>query len=336
VTAFPTAFENLLGLAALPWFDVKGGRLVLDDDGVGPIADVHTHLALGYLGRPRVDLERAHAATCLYLPAGNRLDLELYGNRNMTPEDVRRLQIDLGVLGVTPFGMRRTHTAPNLVRDLGDTGITRGVLLPIDFPRLSKNAETWLELAPRHPALMSLGSVHPWDPDVRGQLVRQRALGARGIKIHPNVQMIAPDHPRAMRLYPVCGELDLTVFFHAGPVGIDTAAARRRTEMRRYERPVAENPGTRFVLGHSGALQVDVGIELARRYPNVWLETSSQPLDGVRRVLDEAPRERIMHGSDWPFYHPAISVAKVLIATEGAQELRRAVLWENAARLFGL
>ena len=51
--------------------------------------------------------------------------------------------------------------------------------------------------------------------------------------------------------------------------------------------------------------------------------------------LAEGPTDRIMHGSDWPFYHLAISIAKVLIATEGDAALRRAVLWENAARLFG-
>ena len=43
-----------------------------------------------------------------------------------------------------------------------------------------------------------------------------------------------------------------------------------------------------------------------------------------------------MTGSDWPFYHPAIPIAKVLIATEKDQKARRAVLYENAARLFGL
>jgi len=43
-----------------------------------------------------------------------------------------------------------------------------------------------------------------------------------------------------------------------------------------------------------------------------------------------------MLGSDWPFYHQVVPIAKVLLATEGQPEVRRRVLWENAARLFGL
>jgi predicted TIM-barrel fold metal-dependent hydrolase len=68
----------------------------------------------------------------------------------------------------------------------------------------------------------------------------------------------------------------------------------------------------------------------------VWLELSSQSLTNVRRILDEAPPERLVHGSDWPFYHQAISLAKILLATEAHPDARRRVLYGNAARLFGL
>ena len=48
----------------------------------------------------------------------------------------------------------------------------------------------------------------------------------------------------------------------------------------------------------------------------------------------EADPDRIVHGSDWPFYHPAISVSKILIATEDRREIRHKILWKNAARLL--
>ena len=41
-------------------------------------------------------------------------------------------------------------------------------------------------------------------------------------------------------------------------------------------------------------------------------------------------------GSDWPFYHQATGLAKALLATEGDPALRRRVLYDNAASLFGL
>ena len=95
-------------------------------------------------------------------------------------------------------------------------------------------------------------------------------------------------------------------------------------------------PGTTFIFGHSGALQYDMAIQLAKVYPNVWLELASQGIAGTRRILAEAPVERIMQGSDWPFYPLAISIAKALIATEGMPTERRLILHDNAARLYGL
>jgi predicted TIM-barrel fold metal-dependent hydrolase len=104
----------------------------------------------------------------------------------------------------------------------------------------------------------------------------------------------------------------------------------------RYERAIVENPRTTFVLGHAGALQMEEALALAKRYTNVYLETSCQSLGNVKRILDEGPGDRILFGSDWPFYHQAIPLAKVLLASEGRPALRRQVLWENAARLFGI
>ena len=81
---------------------------------------------------------------------------------------------------------------------------------------------------------------------------------------------------------------------------------------------------------------MEEALALARRHPHVYLEISSQSLPNIRTILDRAPGERVLFGSDWPFYHQAIPLAKVLIATEGRPALRRRVLWENAAQLFGL
>ena len=332
-----TAFEQGRDLDRLPWFD-RGddGRLRLADRSAGPIVDVHTHLALGFGGPLRVDVDRAHPRTRHYLPLDGPLDLEVYANRNFTDRDLARIRRDLGLLSTTPFGLRRSHTAPNLVREMDDLGIHASVLLPIEGPLLSRNAERYLETARDRDRLVSFGSVHPFAPGAADRLERQRDRGARGVKIHPGAMLVSPDHPRAMALYPVCADLGLPVLFHAGPVGIETALGRRLSQMKNYWRPAAENPGTTFILGHTGALQMEMALELANRYPNCWLELASQSLPNVRRILAEGPRDRICLGSDWPFYHQSMVIAKVLLATEGDPSLRRAVLRENACRLLDL
>jgi uncharacterized protein len=335
-----TRFRSLLDLAELPWFAVRPDRatgqprLVLTDPSVGPIADLHTHLALSYLRPASVDLGKLHPETEHYLPACCPLDLDVYANRNMTEEVVRELKRDLVWRSLGPRGMRQTHTVPNLLREMEETGIRASVLLPIDFPFLSDNARTALASAATTSKLLAAGSVHPFAPDVERRLDAQLAGGAKGVKVHPSVQLVRPDARRAGDLYRMCGERGLYVFWHCGPAGIEPRLGQYLSQVRFYEAPIRDNPETTFVLGHSGARQFDEALALQRAYPNVWLETSSQSVTNVRRLVVEADPSRIVHGSDWPFYHPAISVAKVLLATVDRPEIRHAILWGNAARLL--
>lgn len=335
--AAPTRFSRLADLARLPWFEAtKDGGVRLRDASVGPVIDFHTHLALTLGPQHQPDLRRRTARTDHYLARGHAFDLDPYANRNFTPEALHALEADLTFGGLRPGGMRATHTAPNLAAEMKALGVRHSVLLPIDMPGVSDNAGRWAEVARGFPGLLAFGSVHPQDPGADRRLAAQAARGVKGIKVHPAVQLIAPEHPAAMRLYGKAGQAGLIVFWHCGPVGIETPLGRKLSQVKRYEAPIREHPGTTFVLGHAGALQADQAIRLARRYPNVYLELSSQGLPAVRRILAEAPRDRLLFGSDWPFYHQAVPLAKVLLATEGDPTLRRAVLHDNAARLLRL
>ncbi len=331
----PTRFSSGYDLAKLPWFELRDGELVVDPE-VGASIDVHTHLALSYVLPGRVDLTKEWPRTEHYLRLDRPLDLDVYANLNFTPDDLRTLERDLTVGSLTAGGMRRTHTTANLAREMRGLGVSASVLLAIDFPFISDNAGAWLEAAKGRDDLVVFGSVHPYRPGLRRALEHQKRLGARGIKVHPAVQTILPQDPRAMKLYRLCGELGLPILFHCGPVGIEPPLGRFLTQVKHYERPIAKNPGTTFVLGHSGALQMDVALELARQYPNVFLEISSQSLTNVRRLLREADPSRLLFGSDWPFYHQAVPLAKLLIASEGDVALRRRVQYDNAARLLGI
>lgn len=337
-TTFPTRFESTLDLARLPWFEVQGGnRLVVAADAVdavGPVIDMHTHLAMGFFRKLRVDLHAETPTTAYYLPLTLPVDLDAYSNTNLDAAAMFAMKADVSVLGLTGVGMRTTHTAPNLVRDMEALGIVSSVVLPFDLPVGARNADHLLEVAARYPELIPFGSVHPWDRDAEARLTRQKARGAHGIKLHPNGQFIAPDHPRTVHLCGRCGAHGLPVLFHCGPVGIEPKAARARSQVDRYEKTIAENPDTTFVLGHSGALQFDRAIGFAEQYPNTWFELSCLGLGALRRVIDTVPPDRLLYGTDWPFYHQALTLARVLIATEDDPGLRRSILHDNATRLL--
>jgi hypothetical protein len=332
---FATHYE----LARLPYFEVRGGRLVLADPSFAPSIDMHTHVANTYVIARQVDLNRFYPETDLWLPMDAFVDLDVYANQNVTDE--LRTKMALGffarsVLDPIGGGMRKSATFPNLVRDAAEMGITTSLVLPIEWPILSRNAETQLRAARGRTDVICIGSVHPSARDPAGALDRQRALGARGIKLHPNVQMMRPDSPKALALQRLCAERGMFVLWHCGPCGIEAWSAQQRSQVRYYERAIAESPDGTFVLGHAGALQMEQALDLARRYANVWLELSCQSLTNLRRILDRGPHERLVLGSDWPMYHQSIPLAKLLIVTEGDPTLRRRILYDNAARLLGL
>jgi len=332
-------FSEGLELAKLPYFDIReGNRLVMADDTVGPIIDVHTHFALSFITPWKVNIHKEGAPTEHYLPMqGCPLDMEVYLNKNFTPERLTVMKKDLTMKGMTPFGIRKTHTIPNLTREMDELGIEKSVSLPIDYPwRLSNNAVDTLQAVRDNDRFITFGSVHPYASGVEAKLDRQVALGAKGVKVHPATQVIRPDNPRAMQLYRLCGARNLPVLWHCGPVGIEPKLGRKRSQVVLYEKAIAETEDVIFILGHSGALQMEGALSYAKRYPNVYMDLSCQSLTNLRTILNEADADRLMYGTDWPFYHQAIALAKILVATEDDRELRSKVLYGNAARLFGV
>ena len=115
----PRRFTSLLDLARLPWFSLteepssgQQPRLVMTDKSVGPIADFHTHLALAYVRPPSVDYGALHPETQHYLPSCCALDLDVYVNKNMSPEIVKELTRDLTWRSLGPRGMRASTASP--------------------------------------------------------------------------------------------------------------------------------------------------------------------------------------------------------------------------------
>ncbi len=332
---FRATISELRELSELPYFTWRENNLYAVDD-LGPIIDVHSHLALSFVKKGTVDLEKKTADVRTYLPKTTPINLHRYMNTNIPKAEMRNMKKDMSIRSLTKKGMRQTHTAPNLVSEMTMLGIKKSIILAIDTPTLSWNTSDYLSIGEKHKNLPVGCSVHPSRPNATNELRKWAAAGAVCMKMHPAVQNMRPDDPRAMELYEVCGELGIPVIWHCGPVGIVSKAADERCQLKHYWRAVHSFPDTTFVLGHAGALQYDLAIELVNHYDNVYMEVSCQGLEGIEQIFKRCSSEKVMHGSDWPFYHQAVSVAKVLIASEGNGELRQRVLHDNAQRVFQL
>lgn len=344
----PLRFRGYAGLARLPWFELDAaGRLVLADRSLPRGIDLHTHLGMAALFAPFPDLWARSEEVHYLLDCDGRssggapcdLDLDVYINENFTPEGLRRLRIEALRQLTIGSAAARTHTIPNLVAELDRMRFERACVLPIDFglPFRGDMATRFIDAvagSDAEPRLILGGSVHPRAGDAVARLRDQVHRGARILKLHPEMQRFYPSEPAAMELYAECERIGVPVLFHCGRSGIEPERIRGFALPRHFEEAIAAHPRLPFILGHGGARDHPEAVELARRHPHVTLGIASLGATAVLGALQRLGPERILFGSDWPFYPIATALAKVLLATREQPAWREPVLRGNALRIL--
>jgi hypothetical protein len=341
-------FKGYRGLAELPWFEIdSSGTLRSVDESIPESIDMHCHFGISVLFEPDLDLQARtervrHLLDCDATDPGCDLDLDIYVNGNFTEDDLDSLQMETVAQGLWGSASARTQTIPNLLDEMDASRVEKAIILPIafNFPFGDNLTESWraaiLE-AEASERLIAGASVHPRDPDRLEKLEAYAAAGARIIKLHPTVQAFYPDDPDMMPLYEAADRLGLVIFFHGGRAGIEPESRHPYAMPRHYEGAIANFPNLPFVLGHAGARDGDAMLEMGVRYPNTWFGIHGQGITHLDRMIEVTGGERMLFGTDWPFYHLASSLAKVLIVTDrpDRNDIRYAILRGNAERLLG-
>ncbi len=315
----------------------SNGKLKIADGVADKIIDFHTHIGWHFLFAKPVDQDRETDEVLTLFPQhGNPVDLDLYPSEGYTEESHKLAAKETVRPMYSTKGWASTHTARNLTNEMERTNVERAVVLAIDFPLgpLSRNSEKVLETCRRYPRLIPFVSVHPMTPGMAWKVKKHKSAGAMGMKIHPPMQMMKANHPRAIKLAKVCGQLGMPCLYHSGVSDIAPAWQSEFPAIKHFREPVEKLPDTVFILGHAGIHQYREGIELAKDYPNVYLEFSGQPAHRIKEMVEGAGPDKVLFGSDWPYYPIAMPLAKALIATEGEPELRRKLLYDNARKLL--
>ncbi len=342
----PQRYIGYRGLADLPYFDLgSDGRLRCTVEDLPPIFDIHAHLGISLLFAREPDLlartDRVrHMLDCDAQEPGCPLDLDVYINANFRPADLRALHMGALTQMFTVPSAARTHTIPNLLDEMDSVGVAEAMILPIAFglPFGDELTERFMSAIERSGGtrLLPGASVHHTDRDAVAKLERYAAAGARMVKLHPPMGRFYPDAEGMDPIYRACDRLGLPILFHGGRAGIEPESMHPYALMRHYEGAFQRFPNVQFVLGHAGARDVEDAIVLADRYENLWYDIHGQGVTMLDRMVRTIGSERLLFGTDWPFYHLAATLAKVLLVTENDDAARRAILRGNAARLLGL
>lgn len=340
-------FGSYRELAQLDYFEIdEEGKLRCVVD-FPPGTDIHVHFGFSYWNGEPVDLQASHDRVEYIFDCqesdGCAIDLDIYANQSISEASLDRgRQIVMSsLLGGSDGGPQTTHTIPNLLEEMDRMGLGKSLILPIAIENLDfvadNPSEAWaaaIDEAGAGDRLPCLGSVHPNDPNKVEVLERLAAAGFGGIKLHPSNQIIAADDPATMELYPHCDRLGLKVFYHSGRTGLEVSDPEL-VHMDRYVEPIREFPNIQFVLGHSGAVgDWEAAKDLAKDNENVWLCLAGPAIPVLEVFLDELGPERLLYGTDWPFYPQAMQLAKVLITTRRDATVRDMILAHNAERFL--
>ena len=186
--------------------------------------------------------------------------------------------------------------------------------------------------------LLAFGSLHPDSEDLAGDLRHLRALGLRGVKLHPHYQGFPADDAHLYPLYDAVFGCGLPLCLHAG---LDPGfPGSDFSDVRRIATVAEDFPHGRIIAAHLGGFEQlrDVFEQLAGR-PNVWMDTSyaaeRTPPQDIRRLVRAHGATQFFFGTDAPWADFAVSRDALL--TSGLSEaVLRDIFWNNAAAFFGL
>ncbi len=172
------------------------------------------------------------------------------------------------------------------------------------------------------------------------QMVQQE--GAKGVKIHPRVQNFYVNDSRMHPIYRTCVELGLPIIAHAGPV----KGNEQYAEPKAFAPTLKAFPDLRIVLAHLGGASWRQVPTIARAFPNAyfdcceiieWIGASQAPSQReLAQLILEVGPERVMMGSDFPWYDIERNVELVMKLPLLSKEQKEGILGPNAVSILKL
>jgi uncharacterized protein len=230
-------------------------------------------------------------------------------------------------------------TLENMSKSLDSTGISYTVCLPI-APYLTYRdlAEARLEderILPFTSIDFSLGE------RAVAEVERDMEDGAMGLKLHPIIQCKPLNDPLLFEVLQKYSKFKKPVLTHAGVSHYYLGKEKdlnhpENGRINNVEKLVKAFPDINFIIGHAGLFQVNHVCRQLKGLDNVWVDTSFQSPETIKKLVKTFGPERVMYASDWPFGYrePALKAAKV--ACGGDEMLEEMIFSRNAADLLGL
>lgn len=228
-------------------------------------------------------------------------------------------------------------TLAGLKKSMKDGGVNKSVVLNIATnARQQKNVNDFAAQINKDPDIIAFGSVFPDSEDVFEELERIKALGLKGVKLHPDYQRFFVDDIKMKPIYKKISELGLITVFHAGfdygfPPPYGATPERLLKALLWFDSPV--------VAAHWGGVGcLEEVLELLCG-KDIYFDTSfgysQMPKYYAQKILEKHDINKILFGTDTPWHTPEME--KTLLSTLEISETDKEKIFHiNAEKLLGI
>ncbi|MDO5145439.1 MAG: amidohydrolase family protein [Eubacteriales bacterium] len=195
------------------------------------------------------------------------------------------------------LGDNQKKAEEELLFDMQRNHVDFRVVSCLDGGSVEENNEYISAFVSRHPdKLAGCAVINPKEKDCVAQCEKALSMpGMKMIELQPLRHGYYPDHCEGVEEVINAAEkmgAAVKVFTGMGANGMP----------QQWIKHVERHPHTSFIFLHMGCFDYGYGcVDLASRYPNVYLETSNQyEVQILKKSISAAPREKLLFGSSYP------------------------------------
>ena len=184
--------------------------------------------------------------------------------------------------------------------------------------------------------IIAFGSVFPDSEDALSELERIKALGLKGIKLHPDYQGFEVDDPKMKPIYKKISELGLITVFHAGfdygfPPPYGATPEKLLKALAWFDAPV--------VAAHFGGLNCNQGVVDLLCGEDIYFDISfsyaSLPRYYAEKIIEKHGADKILFGTDTPWHSPDMELRLLEYLQLNDSDLQK-IKFQNAQKLLNL
>lgn len=180
---------------------------------------------------------------------------------------------------------------------------------------------------------IGFGALHPDSEDIKGDVESLISLGLCGVKLHPDIQGVAADDPRCLKIYDeIAGKIPLLI--HCGD------SRYNMSNPEQISRVMDMYPHMTVIAAHFGGYSVwEKAVECYAGRKNVYVDTSSSfwklSDEQIREYIKAYGVDKVLFGTDYPMWDACDELDRLFSLGLSEREYDM-ILHENLERLLGL